>query len=204
MKAIIDFFKTLPGTLVLGLLVGTMLSILTTVKYSRGYTAGGDAARAAWHEERAELAAQNLRLTAQVTAQQHTIDTQAINLERQSHEQKQNLQADMERRLAGVRAGSERVYIPAKVPASAQCASAGAAGIAAGHGEARAELDAATVAALAGIARDGDACIIDRNELIDRYNAARAALLALDAGQNKAGKPGTVYAPVLEPARLTL
>lgn len=77
------------------------------------------------------------------------------------------------------------MYIPADY-----CDTAGvtAAGAAPRIRETRCELDPETVASLASIAHDGNIAILERNDLIDRYNAARAALMQLQQLQQKQEK----------------
>jgi hypothetical protein len=77
--------------------------------------------------------------------------------------------------------GRMRVSVPAR---PAACRPAGDAGTAAaGQPEkARAELDPAFAAAVAGIAGDGDIAIVDLNACIDRYNEVRGRSNALTGG----------------------
>ena len=70
-----------------------------------------------------------------------------------------------------VRSGAVRLSIPVT---SAQCAATADAAAAAGHRhQARAELDAATAAALDAIAGDGDDATRQLNACIDAYNTVR-------------------------------
>jgi len=70
-----------------------------------------------------------------------------------------------------VRSGAVRLSIPV---ASGQCAATADSTVAAGHRiEARAELDAATAAALDAIAGDGDDATRQLNACIDAYNTVR-------------------------------
>ncbi|QNK67750.1 lysis system i-spanin subunit Rz [Variovorax sp. PAMC26660] len=56
--------------------------------------------------------------------------------------------------------------------------------------EARAELDPAFAAAVAGITSDGDLAIVDLNACIDRYNEVRFRLNALNALNTLIGNTG--------------
>lgn len=98
---------------------------------------------------------------------QHTKETDRVQSEK----------ALLEHQLS---TGAVRVSVPARI---ATCPAAGAAGAsAAGQpAQARAELDPAFAAALAGITSDGDAGIVDLNACIDSYNEVRARINALTA-----------------------
>lgn len=179
-----NLFKLLAGALLVFVLGIVGYSILSQT-YNAGFKAGNATTEAKWRIKYTELQQINQQLTEQVSQQQHTLDTQSAYFERRSHEEQQNIIADYERRLAAVNNRVERVYIPAK-PRADYCdrAIAAAAGASLSIREERCELDPATYEHLASIARDGDIAIIERNELIDRYNAARAALIALQQHQS--------------------
>lgn len=154
--------------------------------YQQGYAAGQSSVEKKWSQQNANLQARNQALTVQVANLQRTVDTHALEFERTSHEKQQAIIDDYERRMAAVSNSTERVYIPAKcppMPAAGNPAGAAAAGPAARHGQARAELDQTVVADLTGITRDGDTCIVQLNEMIDRYHAAQAALAQLQQQQ---------------------
>ena len=158
--------------------IATLILIVAGAIYNfkKGYESGCAVTEARWQSEYSKLLLHSLQLTEQAAELQNTIDTQSTEFERRSHEEKQTLITDYERRLADAR--NQRVYIPARIPTD-YCDNAGAAtaGAAPVIRETRCELDPTVVANLASIARDGDIAIIERNELIDRYNAARAALI---------------------------
>ena len=163
-----------------GVPVAIMILILLngSISYKKGHEAGSAATQARWQAEYNKLLLNNQQLAHQTASLQHALDTQSAQFERRSHEEKQTLMADYKRRLAAVSNHVERVYIPARIPAGyCDNARATTAGTAPGIREERCELDPAVVERLAGIARDGDIAIIERNELIDRYNTARAALI---------------------------
>lgn len=140
------------------------------------------AVTADWLLERAELLRQNQLLTGQVLRSQINLITQGITLTQHSQEQINHVNEENERRLAAVRASTVRVYIRAKAmpgnPEPAGAATARAAPLP--DSAQRCELDPEIVAALSDIARDGDIAIIERNELIARYLAARSALQQLE------------------------
>lgn len=180
-----DLYKLIAGAAVLMVLTGLLLWTLRSI-YSAGYLAGQSSIEKAWSQQTADLEARNQALTLKVASLQRSVDTQALEFERTSHAQKQAIIDDYERRMSAVSSGHKRVYIAAKcspVPSSGDPARAAAAGPAAGHGQARAELDPQVVADLTGITRDGDTCIVQLNEMIDRYHAAQAALAQLQHQQ---------------------
>jgi hypothetical protein len=80
-----------------------------------------------------------------------------------------------DRLLADIRAGTERLSIPAACPASQAATDPGAAP---GSGAApqRAELDQSAAETLVAIASDGDQAIRERNACIEQYNAVRESL----------------------------
>lgn len=171
-----DLIKFMAGAFALLMLIVALVFVMRTI-YKTGYTAGQDAVGKAWNQQNADLQARNQALTVQVATLQRTVDNQALTFERTSHEKQQAIIDDYERSMAAVINRVERVYIPAKCPVSTNnAASAATASATAGHGQARAELDPTVVADLASIARDGDTCIVQLNEMIDRYQAAQAAL----------------------------
>ncbi|WP_395315815.1 hypothetical protein [Variovorax sp. UC74_104] len=88
-----------------------------------------------------------------------------------------------------LRTGGVRVSVPARIAA---CPAGGPAGAttAGEPAQARAELDPAFAAAVAGIAGDGDEAIFDLNACIDRYNEVRERINALTrAGSASAQTP---------------
>lgn len=154
--------------------------------YDKGYSAGTDHVQAQWNAERAKQYQKSQQHTQLTASAQRALDAQAACLSYTHQEELKHVQADYESRMVAVRAGTHRVYVPAN---TAGCsASAATASAAAAYPENAAGLDAATVEHLAGIARDGDTAIILLNEMIDRYNAARAALQQLEAQQQELDK----------------
>ena len=91
-------------------------------------------------------------------------------------EEKARAQNDRDALAARLRAGTVRVSVPAL-----RCGPAGPGGAAdpagAGSGQARAELAPEAAVRLDGIAGDGDDAIRELNTCIDRYAAARAAVM---------------------------
>ena len=169
------------GILALLVICAALIWILART-HAAGFEAGRTSVQERWNHERAELSERNAALAQQVATLQRVVDTQASDFERKSNEATMQLIADYERRMAAVGSHAQRVYIPVKTPVSAKCSGPGddTASTASPDGDTRAELDPEVVAALASIARDGDRCFIERNELIQRYNAARAALMQLE------------------------
>ena len=154
--------------------------------YDKGYSAGADSVQAQWNLDRAKQYQKSQQHTQLTASAQRALDEQAARLTFNHLQDLQNVQADYESRMAAVRAGTHRVYVPAN---TAGCsASAATATTPAAYPENATRLDAATVEHLAGIARDGDTAIILLNEMIDRYNAARAALQQLEAQQQELDK----------------
>lgn len=165
--------------------------------YGKGYAAGETAITAQWQLERAELLRQNQVLSVQVLHSQIDLITQGMTIAQQSQEQIQHVTNDYEQRMAAVRADTVRVYVRAKaVPASPVSAGAATASATAELHATGCELDPQVVADLAAIARDGDIAIIERNELIARYNAAAAALQRLAEQQKHLqDHPQEVFTP---------
>jgi uncharacterized membrane-anchored protein YhcB (DUF1043 family) len=92
--------------------------------------------------------------------------------------EKKNAQDVISKLRSDVRDGVIRLSIATRRPGNTVCQStAGPSGAATGApgGEERAELDQTASDALISITDDGDNAIIERNELIDRYNAVRKA-----------------------------
>lgn len=99
-------------------------------------------------------------------------------------EERSHAQADHDRFVAGLWAGSTRVSIPVV----AQTCPAGATADPSSAGqpqEARAQLEPAAAAALAAIVNDGNDAVIDLNQCIDRYNEARSAIARLIEASRK-------------------
>lgn len=191
MAWLIDFIKSSAAKYALAAITAVLCLVMLhrayIAVYDKGYAAAHAAVMADWQAERAELLRQNQVLTAQVLNSQINLITQGITLTQHSQEQINHVNEENERRLAAVRASALRVYIRAKtVPASLEPAGAATARAPGAPGSAqRCELDPEVVAALSGIARDGDIAIIERNELIARYQAARSALQQLEQQRNQ-------------------
>lgn len=89
----------------------------------------------------------------------------------QLHQDQNHAKTERDRFNAGVRSGAVRVSIPV---ASSQCAALADPAPAGGNrGQARAELDGETAAALDAIAGDGDDATRQLNACIDAYNTVR-------------------------------
>lgn len=167
--------------LVAGVMTLILIGVFAVQIYHLGYSAGADAVQTKWNEQRAAQAEKQTQATQQTATAQHLLDEQAARLHHEYMEQLNNVKTDYEQRMAAVRSSSERVYIATNTPCSpANGSHAATAGTTAQYPENAAELNAQTVADLASIARDGDSAIILLNEMIDRYNAARAAIQQLE------------------------
>ncbi|MDZ5631909.1 lysis system i-spanin subunit Rz [Janthinobacterium sp. GMG1] len=143
-----------------------------------GWTAQGwrkDASIAALQRTAAIQAATAAKQLAQATARVLTLERAAgaALAQRADHLTQEQIHAKTERDRfnADVRSGAVRLSIPV---ASGQCAATADSTAAAGHRhETRAELDAATAAALDAIAGDGDDATRQLNACIDAYNTVR-------------------------------
>lgn len=167
--------------LVAGGIVLILLAAFAVQIYHRGYIAGADAVQAKWNEQRAAQAEKQTQATQRIATAQHLLDEQAARLHHEYTEQLNNVKTNYEQRMAAVRSSSKRVYIATNSPCSPASGShAATAGTTAQYPENAAELNAQTYEHLASIARDGDSAIILLNEMIDRYNAARAAIQQLE------------------------
>lgn len=150
----------------------------TGLTYHIASKASGDAVRLEWQAERANNA------RAAVDAFTRTLDAQwqmtdSLAKRDAAHakeiERVQGEKALLEHQLS---TGAVRVSVPARAPT---CPAAGPSGAAAAGqpAEARAELDPAFAAAVAGITGEGDIAIHDLNACIDQYNEVRDRINAL-------------------------
>ncbi|WP_093121360.1 lysis system i-spanin subunit Rz [Variovorax sp. OK605] len=169
------------------LLAVAICAAWTGLAYHLGAESRGAAVRLEWQSERAANA------RAVVNALERTLDAQQALAEglvardaahSKEIERVQGEKALLEHRLSS---GGVRVSVPARAPACRPAGDEGAS--AAGQPEeARAELDPAFAAAVAGITGDGDAAIVDLNACIDRYNEVRGQFNAL-TGSARAQTP---------------
>jgi len=185
---VLTFLKDHAGKLAAVVTVVAVL-LLALLVYLQGYQSGRDKAMQQWGEERAQQLAQQQQETRRVLDTQADLINSGLALSLQSQEQLNHVQTDYERRMAGVAAGTSRVYIPVK-PSDCHAGGPATSRIAGAPGNtARAELEPTVVANLASIARDGDAAIIERNELLARYEAAQAALAQLQQQREPPSEP---------------
>lgn len=109
--------------------------------------------------------------TARVLALERMADAVLAQRADQLTQEQDHANTERDRFNADVRSGAVRLSIPV---ASGQCAATTDSTAAAGHRhQARAELDAATAAALDAIAGDGDDATRQLNACIDAYNLVR-------------------------------
>lgn len=121
-----------------------------------------------------------------VRAAEDQLDAANHELDQLREKEKDRVNTTHDRFVADVRSGALRVSIPVRaapctpgpVPAEAAASQ---------PEEARAELVPATAEDLAAIARDGDLAIVDLNDLIDRYDEARAVIDRLTLSQTQQG-----------------
>ncbi|QRY30551.1 lysis protein [Variovorax sp. PDNC026] len=140
--------------------------------------ARGNAVRLEWQAERVVNARAAVdAFTRTLAAQWQMADTLAARdaAHAKEIERVQGEKALLERQLS---TGAVRVSVPARI-ATSPAASAESAPAAGQPEEARAELDPAFAAAVAGITADGDAGIVDLNACINRYNEVRAMINAM-------------------------
>ncbi|SCX53129.1 lysis system i-spanin subunit Rz [Variovorax sp. EL159] len=150
----------------------------TGLTYHIASKASGDAVRLEWQAERANNA------RAAVDAFTRTLDaqwqmTESLAARDAAHakeiERVQGEKALLKRQLS---TGAVRVSVPVRTTTCPAGGNTGAA--AAGQpAEARAELDPAFAADVAGITGEGDEAIYDLNACIDRYNEVRDRINAL-------------------------
>lgn len=171
------------------LLVVAVCAAWTGLVWHLAGQSAGDAVRLEWQAERVNNA------RAAVDAFTRTLDAQwqmtdSLAKRDAAHakeiERVQGEKALLELRLS---TGAVRVSVPVRAPA---CHAAGPSdATAAGQpAEARAELDPAFAAAVAGITGEGDIAIRDLNACIDRYNEVRDRINALNgAGGTHAQTP---------------
>lgn len=161
----------------------------TGLVWHLGSKSAGDAVRLEWQAERtanarAALDAFTRTLDAQWKMTEGLAARDAAHAKEIQRVQGEN--ALLERKLS---TGAVRVSVPARITA---CPAAGPSSAAAAGqpAEARAELDPAFAAAVAGITGDGDIAIRDLNACIDRYNEVRDRINALTgAGGTHAQTP---------------
>lgn len=143
-----------------------------------GWTAQGwrkDAAVAELQRTAATSAATAATKLAQATARVLELERAAgaslASRAEQLNQEQDHAKTERDRFNAGVRSGAVRVSIPV---ASGQCAAVADPAPAGGNrGQARAELDGETAAALDAIAGDGDDTTRQLNACIDAYNTVR-------------------------------
>jgi hypothetical protein len=140
---------------------------------------------AGWHERglRADLVISEMKQKglealgeARLIAQRDTkvLNDKIAELDGKAQLERENAKKATDLYHAALRAGSVRVSVP--IAAGSSCAPAGDGALAGDAPQARAELDPKAAADLDAIAAEGDQAIRDLNEVIDLYNAARAAL----------------------------
>lgn len=160
-----------------------LAAVIAFVTWSAGMVAWGQHIEG----QAAELKAtqvDNQAARALVNANDQVHDTEAdlqqgmSDRDQKLQQEKTDEQVKSDVLLAGLRDGTTRLSVATRVPICP--ARPGAAATTASQPqEARAELDPATAADLAAIAREGDDAIRELNATIDDYNAAREALKAL-------------------------
>ncbi len=154
------------------------LSIYRQSVYQEGYKAAST-----FYSQR-EIKASNLAkaeaaasaLTAFKKELKLLTELQAIDERRNREQSDANIK--IEKLRADIASGTRRLSIPTtRASCSVPDATADSgSGVAAGSGgEERTELDPATSLDLVAVTKDGDTSIIERNTLIDKYNACRAA-----------------------------
>ncbi|MET3916246.1 prophage endopeptidase [Variovorax sp. OAS795] len=154
----------------------------TALAYHLGGESRGDEVRLQWQSERAGNARAVLNaLERTLDAERGLGETLAAHDARHQKELErvQSQKQLLEHQLG---TGAVRVSVPAR-PAACRAVIASDPAPAGDPQQARAELDPAFAAALAGITSDGDSAIADLNACIDRYNAVRDAAAALSHAQ---------------------
>ncbi|WP_418131512.1 hypothetical protein [Variovorax sp. 278MFTsu5.1] len=150
----------------------------TGLVWHLGGRSTGDAVRLEWQTDRVNNARAAVdAFTRTLDAQWQMTDSLAKRDAAHAEEIKrvQGEKAFLEHQL---RTGAVRVSVPARVTACPAAGPSGAA-VAGQPAEARAELEPAFAAALAGITGEGDIAIHDLNACIDRYNEVRGRINAL-------------------------
>lgn len=172
--------------LVLGA-IATGIHVVLRQQYDAGYQAAKQEARVRELQVGEESARKYAALLISKKQQEVGFLSQLQTLQDQHDKEKQDA-ANTEAQLrADIASGARKLYItttrkPAAVPGDGAAGAIDPAFTCATCGEDRAELDPAAGIALVELASDGNQAIRDRNELIDRYNAVRAAC---NAGQSE-------------------
>lgn len=125
-----------------------------------------EAVRLATEEHALQIAAER--------AKEQALRADFDRLQAEAAEEKAHAKAEFDRVVADLRAGNRRLSVAVRSCSTAQAGDSGAgAAPAAGHQEARAELDPAAAERILGVARDGDDAIRDLNACVDAYEAVR-------------------------------
>lgn len=160
------------------LLVVAAVLAWTGLVYHLGGESRGSAVRLEWQTERTANARSVLNALERTLDAERALGETLATRNAQHKKEMDRVQSEkdlLEHRLS---TGGVRVSVPVRAAACRVDGSAGAAA-ASEPAQARAELDPAFAAAVAGITGDGDAAIVDLNACIDRYNEVRARLNAL-------------------------
>lgn len=154
----------------------------TAFAYHLGGESRGNAVRLEWQAERAANARTVLNALERTLDAERGLGETLAARDAQHRKELERVQSEkdlLERQLG---TGAVRVSVPAR-PAACRPVVASDPAPTGEPQEARAELDPAFAAALAGITGDGDSAITDLNACIDRYNAVRDAAAALSHAQ---------------------